>query len=435
MSASVGRRRFGNPFNRVGAAGPMRFVVIGGSMAAVATIVLGVSLLSTPPPLESSAARPVSLNPLPGGTNSTPLQERIALAEDQRQAERAEREGRSYTPPIAASEPLQPLDLAQPPLPTPVAPAPRQQPAPARLAVETAPTPPRVTLAQQVAPAPPPPQGRPANPPSAPAAPSADDPAFRNAVQGLLSGWGGRPPRTTVTLPGSAAAAAEGRPYGSGPADPPSMARRVASEDGPPPGGVGAAAAAPGGRAQQGQVLVAAGRGIYAHTITATNSEAGGPVVLQADTGPIAGARMIGTFTRAGMTDRLVVRVTRVNFRGQSIDADGLVVAPDTMETSVATSVDQRFAERILLPAAAAFVEGLGQAIARSNSTAFVSPFGGGTVTSRLHTEEQLGVAAGAAGARLGQILEQSTPQRATVHLARGASVGVLFLSNVALPN
>lgn len=212
------------------------------------------------------------------------------------------------------------------------------------------------------------------------------------------------------------------------------MARRLASDE-VPASGAPASAAAAGGRAPQGQVLVPAGRGVYAHTIIATNSEAGGPVVLQADTGPIAGARMMGTFTRAGMTDRLVVRITTVNHGGQSISVDGLVVAPDTMETSVATSVDQRFAERILLPAAAAFVEGLGQAIARSNSTAFVSPFGGGTVTSRLNTEEQLGVAAGAAGARLGQILEQSTPQRATVHLARGASVGVLFLSNVALPN
>ncbi|MBR0668664.1 hypothetical protein GXW71_30210 [Roseomonas hellenica] len=426
MSASVARRRFANPFNRVTSAGPMRFVIIGGSIMVVAAIVVGVSLITTQPPLQSSAARPVNLNPLPGGTNSTPLQDRVALAEDRRQAERAERDGRSFTPPIAASLPVQPVDLAQQPPPPPAVAAPRPQPAPARLAVETAPAPPRVTLAQQVAQ--PAPQARPAT-----VAPPADDPALRNAVQGLLAGWGGRPPQTTVTLPAAAAGAAEGRPSGR-PAEPSTMARRLASDE-VPASGAPASAAAAGGRAPQGQVLVPAGRGVYAHTITATNSEAGGPVVLQADTGPIAGARMMGTFTRAGMTDRLVVRITTVNHGGQPISVDGLVVAPDTMETSVATSVDQRFAERILLPAAAAFVEGLGQAIARSNSTAFVSPFGGGTVTSRLNTEEQLGVAAGAAGARLGQILEQSTPQRATVLLARGASVGVLFLSNVALPD
>lgn len=394
----------------------------------ITAIVVGLSFITSQPPLQSSAARPVNLNPLPGGTNSTPLQDRVALAEDRRQAERAERDGRSFTPPIAASQPVQPIDLAQPPPPPPSVATPRPHPAPARLAAETAPAAPRVTLAQQVAPPAPQPQARPAT-----AAPPVDDPALRSAVQGLLAGWGGRPPQTTVTLPAAAAGAAEGRPSGR-PVEPPAMARRLASDEAPASGAPVSAATA-GGRAPQGQVLVPAGRGVFAHTITATNSEAGGPVVLQADTGPIAGARMMGTFTRGGMTDRLVVRITTVNYGGQSISVDGLVVAPDTMETSVATSVDQRFAERILLPAAAAFVEGLGQAIARSNSTAFVSPFGGGTATSRLNTEEQLGVAAGAAGARLGQILEQATPQRATVHLARGASVGVLFLSNVALPN
>jgi intracellular multiplication protein IcmE len=426
MSATAPRWRAANPFNRVAAAGPMRFVIIGGCIVLVAAVVIATNLISTQAPLQSSAARPLNLNPLPGGPNSTPLQNRVALAEDQRQAVRAEQERRSYTPPLAASQPVQPVDLVLPPVLQPAPPVPRPQPPPARLAVERDPTPPRVTLAQQVTPQMA--QERPVQPGQ-----PIDDPAFRNAVQGLLAGWGARPPQTTVTLPAAAAVSGNGR-AGERQVDGAPLARRLAGEETPSPPAA-TQTAAPGGRAQEGQVLVPAGRGIYAHTITATNSEAGGPVVLQADTGPLAGARMMGTFTRAGMTNRLIVRVTSINYQGHTISVDGLVVAPDTMETSVATSVDQRLAERILLPAAAAFVEGLGQAIARANSTTFVSPFGGGTVTSRLNTEEQLGVAAGAAGARIGQILEQSTPQRATVHLARGAAVGVLFLSDVTLSN
>jgi len=426
MSASAPRWRLANPFNRAAAAGPMRFVIIGGTIVLVAAVVIATNLISTQPPLQSNAARPLNLNPLPGGTNSTPLQNRVALAEDQRQAGRAEQERRSYTPPLAASQAVQPLDLVQPPVLPATPPVPRPPPPPARLAVERDPTPPRITLAQQVQP--PMAQARPVQP-----AQPIDDPAFRNAVQGLLAGWGARPPQTTVTLPAAGAMGVDDRAPGRQ-AQTASTARRLTSEEAVP-FATASQAPAPGGRAPEAQVLVPAGRGIYAHTSTATNSEAGGPVILQADTGPIAGARMMGTFTRAGMTNRLIVRITSVNYQGQTISVDGLVVAPDTMETSVATSVDQRLAERILLPAAAAFVEGLGQAIARANSTTFVSPFGGGTVTSRLNTEEQLGIAAGAAGARIGQILEQSTPQRATVHLARGAAVGVMFLSNVALPS
>ena len=397
----------------------------------VAAVVVGVSLLGAGAPLQSTAARPVNLNPLPGGTNSTPLQDRVALAEDQRQAARAAEGGRSYTPPIAASQRLQAPDLAQP-APPPAVPAAPATPAPPRIVPEPPAPVLRFTPVQQVAPPQAPTRPTPAPQIAQAPAPAADDPALRNAVQGLLAGWGGRPPQTTVTIP-PAPVQAVGRPAPGGLSDLPAAPRPGSEQTAPPE--APAAPVASATRGPQGRVLIPAGRGVYAHTVLATNSETGAPVVLQADTGPIAGARMIGTFTRAGMTNRLVVRITSVNHGGQSISVDGLVIAPETMETSVATSVDHRLAERFLLPAAAAFVEGLGQAIARSNTTAIISPFGGGTFASRLNTEEQLGVAAGAAGARIGQALEQAAPRRATVHLAKDAQVGVLFLSNVTAPN
>ena len=55
------------------------------------------------------------------------------------------------------------------------------------------------------------------------------------------------------------------------------------------------------------QMLVPGGRGVYAHTILAVSSDSGGPIVLQADSGPIAGDRMMGSFTRE--QERLVVTV------------------------------------------------------------------------------------------------------------------------------
>ena len=111
MPNGVVRRRWGSPFNRVASAGPMRLVIIGGSIVLIGAVVIGVSLISADAPLQSSATRPVNLNPLPGGPNSTPLQDRVALAEDQRQAERAAQGNRSYTPPLAASQRAQPVEL------------------------------------------------------------------------------------------------------------------------------------------------------------------------------------------------------------------------------------------------------------------------------------------------------------------------------------
>jgi len=184
--------------------------------------------------------------------------------------------------------------------------------------------------------------------------------------------------------------------------------------------------------ADPGEVLIPAGRGVYAHPILAVNSDASSPVVLQADTGPIAGDRMTGTFAR--QNDRLVIHVNMVVHEGQSIGVDGLVIAPDTMEASVASGVDEHYVSRIILPAAAAFVQGLGQAIATtSNTAAVISPFGGITTATNLNFQQQLGVAAGTAAGQIGSVLNQQAPKGPTVTLDANVAVGVMFLTPVVL--
>jgi intracellular multiplication protein IcmE len=179
-----------------------------------------------------------------------------------------------------------------------------------------------------------------------------------------------------------------------------------------------------------GNILIPAGRGVYAHPILALSSDQSSPVVLQADSGPIAGDRIIGTFSK--QTDRLVIRVSTIIHNGENIGADGVVVAPDTMEAAVASNVDQHYLSRFILPAAAAFVQGLGQALATtSNTTAILSPFGGATTSTNLNFHQQLGVAAGVAAAQIGSTLNQAAPKGPTISLDANVSVGVMFLSNV----
>lgn len=139
---------------------------------------------------------------------------------------------------------------------------------------------------------------------------------------------------------------------------------------------------------------------------------------------------MIGSFSR--QNNRLIVRINAIIHQGQQLSADGVVIAPDTMEASVATGVDQHYLTRFLLPAAAAFVQGLGQALATtSNTTAVLSPLGGATTTTNLNIDQQLGVAAGAAAANIGSTLNQAAPKGPTITLDANVAVGVMFLSNV----
>ena len=201
----------------------------------------------------------------------------------------------------------------------------------------------------------------------------------------------------------------------------------AASRKAPPPVPAASRAADPA------EILIPAGRGVYAHPILAVNSDASSPVVMQADSGPIAGDRMIGTFAK--QADRLVIRINTVIHQGQSIGTDGVVVAPETMEAGVASDVDQHYLARFILPAAAAFVQGLGQAIATtSNTAAVLSPLGGAApIRTHLNLNQQFGVAAGAAAGQIGTVLVQAAPKGPTISLDANVAVGVMFLSNVVI--
>jgi intracellular multiplication protein IcmE len=267
--------------------------------------------------------------------------------------------------------------------------------------------------------------------PAAPAAPAPIIPvaavvdknaeaAYVAQINGLFSQWGGQPPRTDIVLPVTDPATDSGS--GNAPPAPTATQTQAAPPSDPNTNWIGTADVA--------NILIPAGRGIWAHPILALSSDQVSPVVLQADSGPIAGDRMIGSF--ATEHDRLVIEISTVVHDGQNISVNGLVVAPDTMEAGVASGIDQHYVARFVLPAAAAFVAGLGQAIeTTSNSTAVLSPFGGATTTSNLNINQQLGVAAGAAAAQIGATLRDAAPKGPTITLAANVSVGVMFLSNV----
>jgi intracellular multiplication protein IcmE len=392
----------GRVFNHSGSAGPRRLAAIMLVGASTLAVVLGVVFMGRQQPRLSQDARLMRMDPLPGGLHSTPEQDALGLAANDQEAQAALRKGSSYTPPMAPSQP----SSALPPhvdLPVPAAPAPSQP-----VFVGRAPRPlPRLYT-----------------PPADATFPAVDQqgqPLYSKQIGDMFSQWGGRVPRTDVIMPPSQGDAGDppdtSAPSGAGLS---SRARSAAS----------AALPVSTRAADQGDILVPAGRGVYAHPVLALSSDQSSPVVLQADSGPLAGDRMIGTFAK--QANRLIIHVSTIIHNGENISCDGVVTAPDTMEASVASRVDEHYVSRFLLPAAAAFVNGLGQAIeTTSNSVAVLSPLGGATTTNHLNIQQQLGVGAGAAAAQVGQTLNQEAPKGPTVSLEANVAVGVMFLSNV----
>jgi intracellular multiplication protein IcmE len=415
--SGVLKMRGGAFLSTAGRAGPRRLAVIAMSGTAIVALVVVVALSGHKAPPASQDARMKPVDPLPGGLHSTPEMNALSYEADTRQAEAALNRGESYTPALAPSVPMFPApatpDLTvSPPAPAPV-PQPIHQPhavAPVRIVVPQeveAPLPTPVATPVQVIPV------------QAVVDPKAVE-AYNKQIGDLFSHWGGRLPRTDVVLPPTERAA------DSSTGDPPASTGSGTTARTVP----AAIPASLRSDESTGRVLVPAGRGVFAHPILALSSDQASPVVMQADSGPIAGDRMIGSFSKQG--DRLVIHINSIIHQGQVISADGVVTAPDTMEASVASKIDQHYAERFILPAAAAFVAGLGQALATtSNTTAVLSPLGGATTSTNLNFHQQLGVAAGAAASQIGNTLNAEAPKGPTISLEANVSVGVMFLSNV----
>lgn len=414
--------RFGRRFNGAGNAGPRRLAVIGLVMVATLVVVIMVATGGRQTLPVSRDARLKAMDPLPGGLHSTPEQDALALAATDQQAQGALQRGASYTPPLAPSQPARPLPppvdptvprAADPPVPTFVG-------RPVRL-------PRRIVAQTSSAPFPTPVQA--AEPgetlrPTPIAATSGDQQAqqvYAKQITDMFSQWGGQAPHTDVVIPPT-------QQDGTGPGETAAQRRPLHSRNGDAATVLPASAKAD----KEGQLLIPAGRGVYAHPVLALSSDETGPVILQADSGPIAGDRMIGTFAK--QANRLIIHVSTIIHEGETIGCDGVVTAPDTMESAVASAVDEHYIARFLLPAAAAFVQGLGQALATtSDTTAVLSPLGGATTTTLLTLNQQLGVAAGAAAQQVGSTLTQEAPKGPTISLAANVAVGVMFLSNVVV--
>jgi intracellular multiplication protein IcmE len=398
-----------------GNAGPRRLAMLTVSVLVIGGLVVAIATGGRRAPPVSQDTRMGTVDPLPGGLHSTPEQDALARTAEEAHAKAALGQGVSYTPQMAPSVPV------KGPIPHAEGPAPEQtNPQRPRFVVRPASTPTRSPVVLPVAF--PTPVGE-AQPAVQPVQATVVDPkaeaAYSKEIGDLFSQWGGRMPQTDIVLPAS-----DQDNDGQGT----SNMRGLAGNARTAPMATPAASRA----ADPGTILIPAGRGVFAHPVLAVNSDASSPVVMQADSGPIAGDRMIGSFAKENK--RLVIHINTVIHDGKSIGTDGVVIAPDTMEAAVASNVDEHYLERFILPAAAAFVQGLGQALATtSNTVAVLSPLGGATTSTHLNLNQQLGVAAGVSAGQIGNVLNQEAPKGPTVSLDANVAVGVMFLSPVIL--
>ncbi|QQR69891.1 MAG: DotG/IcmE/VirB10 family protein [Alphaproteobacteria bacterium] len=179
-----------------------------------------------------------------------------------------------------------------------------------------------------------------------------------------------------------------------------------------------------------GKIIVSAGTVNYAQMLTEANSDVPGAILAQVVSGPFNGARLIGAFTVSD--DYLVLRFTQLNYKGKDYSISAIALDPDTTLGAMVTEYDGRYVVRVVLPAAASFLEGFASAISDAGSATVVS---GDVVIQekfKRDTEESLYEGGAAAARTVGGFLQQEAARtKALVKVAAGTPFGLFFTQSV----
>jgi len=183
-------------------------------------------------------------------------------------------------------------------------------------------------------------------------------------------------------------------------------------------------------RNSESKTIVQAGTVNYAQLLTEANSDVPGPILAQVLSGPMAGGRAVGSFKT--MRDYLVLEFTLINFKGKDYTVNVLALDPNTTLGGMATEVDNRYFDRVILPAAAAFAAQFGQTLGQGKSQV--------TATDSVVIVDQAGQSykealysgLGQAGTSIAQFLQQEAGQiKPLVRVAVGTPIGLFFLRSV----
>ncbi len=180
-------------------------------------------------------------------------------------------------------------------------------------------------------------------------------------------------------------------------------------------------------------ILLPAGTIEYAQLLTEANTDAPGPILAQIVSGPLKGARAIGTFEE--QRNYLTLNFNTLVLDGIDFSADGIALDPETTLPGVVTDINRRYFQRIVLPAAAEFVEGLTEAISESGTTTItIDGDTSTTTTDNTDTDSDQEIASGIeeAGEEIADIFDELADDiEPLLRVRAGTPIGILFISPV----
>ncbi len=191
-------------------------------------------------------------------------------------------------------------------------------------------------------------------------------------------------------------------------------------------------AAMPAGEEKEAfaKVIVPGGSIAYAQLLNELNSDVPGPVLAHVLSGPFAGGRAIGKMETK--QEFIVITFNHIVKDGVTYQIDALALDEQTTLGAHQTDVDHHYFTRIILPAAAKFVEGYAGAVAQTG-TSVTGTAGGGTATETPEpsANEELLKGGEEAAKKVSEILDENANRPVTVKVAKGTTMGLFFTNSV----
>ena len=193
------------------------------------------------------------------------------------------------------------------------------------------------------------------------------------------------------------------------------------------------------------KIYYKAGDILFGVLLTSVNSDQPGPILARVVSGPLNGAKIIGTINPATIPQTanapkvsrsLILEFTLMNIPGKKISVPITAVAidPQTANTGLATSVDNHYMLRYGTFFAANFLSGLGQAISSQNQAKIITSSGTADIGSNnsLDSKQEAKIAIGKTAEAFTKTLNFiDTPP--TIRIASGTALGILLQNDIVI--
>jgi len=177
------------------------------------------------------------------------------------------------------------------------------------------------------------------------------------------------------------------------------------------------------------RVLIPTGAEAYAHVRYGINSDLQTPVVLGILGGPLAGGVLTGAFEVTG--EAVVIRLDQLAYRNRRYSVEAYAVGLDCGCFALEGAVDHHFFGRVLIPAAARFVEGFLLAAARPATSLTINGVNVLASDSKTDTRDHLFEGLARASGEIVQLYGETTPGQPTVRIRQDTELAVVFVRPV----